>query len=161
MSDSDPRFGDPIGLNEVAGLTVAFKALLVRAGGRLEFTNPELEHAATVLARVEADEERMVVEVVDGTPPDIPRFGTEVRKGMSWDARRHALYASELLASAERIEREISELEPEKQLALAAAGKIKSFNDDVRHTVQSAQAHALTAQALAATERITHAETRA
>jgi hypothetical protein len=67
---------------------------------------------------------------------------------VSWDARRHALYASQLLDSAERLEREISDLEPEKRLALAAAGQLARYNEDVRHTVQTAQAHALTAQAL-------------
>jgi hypothetical protein len=73
----DPRHAEPVGMNEVAGLTVAFKALVLRAGGRVEFTNPELEHAATLHARVDADPERMVVELVDGPPPDVPRFASE------------------------------------------------------------------------------------
>jgi hypothetical protein len=74
VDEVDPRHGEPVGLNEVAGLTVALKALVLRAGGRLEFTNPELEHAATLHARVDADPEVMVVELVDGPPPDVPRF---------------------------------------------------------------------------------------
>jgi hypothetical protein len=74
---SDPRFAEPVGTNEIAGLAVAFKALVVRAGGRVEITEAELLHARTLLARVEADPERMVVELVDGTPPDTPRFAAE------------------------------------------------------------------------------------
>jgi hypothetical protein len=34
-------------------------------------------HARALLARVEADPERMVVEVVDGRPPDVPRFDAD------------------------------------------------------------------------------------
>ena len=75
---ADPRFGDPVGLNEVAGLTVAMKTLVHRLGGRVEFSNPELEHGATLLARVEANEEVMVIEVLPGSPPDLPRFDAEV-----------------------------------------------------------------------------------
>jgi hypothetical protein len=73
----DPRHGDPVGLNEMAGLTVAFKALVQRAGGRVEITEGELLHAQTLHARVEADPERMVVELVDGPPPEVPRFDAE------------------------------------------------------------------------------------
>jgi hypothetical protein len=62
---------------EVAGLVVAFKALLVRAGGRVEITEAELEHARTLHARVDADPEVMVVELVDGAPPDVPRFDAD------------------------------------------------------------------------------------
>lgn len=75
--NGDPRFGDPVGLNEVAGLAVAFKALVIRAGGRVEITEAELLHARTALVRVEADPEVMVVEVVEGTPPDVPRFDAD------------------------------------------------------------------------------------
>lgn len=71
---SDPRFAEPVGTNEVAGLAVAFKALVVRAGGRVEITEAELLHARTLLARVDADPEVMVVELVAGAPPDVPRF---------------------------------------------------------------------------------------
>jgi hypothetical protein len=74
---ADPRHAEPVGDNEVAGLAVAFKALVHRAGGRVEFTNGELEHAATLHARVGADAELMVVELVDGAPPDVPRFASE------------------------------------------------------------------------------------
>jgi hypothetical protein len=74
---NDPRFAEPVGLNEVAGLAVAFKALVVRAGGRVEITEAELLHARTVLTRVDADPKVMVVEVVDGDPPDVPRFAAE------------------------------------------------------------------------------------
>jgi hypothetical protein len=70
----DPRHGEPVGLNEVAGLTVAFKACLRRAGGRLIFSREELEKATNLHARVEADEERMIVELVIGRPPEVPRF---------------------------------------------------------------------------------------
>jgi hypothetical protein len=74
---ADPRHGDPVGLNEVAGLAVAFKALVLRAGGRLELTTAELEHATTLHVYVDADPDRMVVELVDGSPPDVPRFARE------------------------------------------------------------------------------------
>ncbi len=74
---NDPRFAEPIGENEVAGLAVAFKALVARAGGRVEFSNDELEHASRLLARVDANPQVMVVEVVAGDPPDTPRFATE------------------------------------------------------------------------------------
>jgi hypothetical protein len=75
---SGPRFGEPVGDNEVAGLAIAFKALVVRAGGRVEITEAELLHARTLLARVEADPERMVVEVIEGeNPPDVPRFDAD------------------------------------------------------------------------------------
>jgi hypothetical protein len=87
LADSNPskrpNFGAPVGGNEVAGLAVAFKALLVRAGGRVEITEAELLHAETLLARVEADPERMVVELVEGhAPPDRPRFDAD------WEAER-------------------------------------------------------------------------
>lgn len=72
--DDDPRFGDEVGLPQIAGLTVAFKALVLRAGGKVEITEAELEHARTLLARVYADPKIMVVELVDGDPPDVPRF---------------------------------------------------------------------------------------
>jgi hypothetical protein len=74
----DPRYGDSVGLNEVAGLTVAFKALLIRAGGRIEISEAELLAARAVAAHVDADPERMVVELVEGAPPDVPRFDTGV-----------------------------------------------------------------------------------
>jgi hypothetical protein len=77
VTAGDPRFGEPVGDNEVAGLAVAFKALVVRAGGRVEITEAELLHARTLLARVEADPERMLVELVDGDPPDTPRFDAD------------------------------------------------------------------------------------
>ena len=74
---TDPRFAEPIGEDQVAGLAVAFKALVVRAGGRVEITEAELLHARTLLARVDATPEIMAVELIDGTPPDTPRFAAE------------------------------------------------------------------------------------
>lgn len=74
---SDPRHGDPVGLNEVAALTVALKALVARAGGRIEITEAELEHARELHARVDATPEVMTVELVVGAPPDVPRFAAE------------------------------------------------------------------------------------
>lgn len=73
----DPRHGDPVGLPQVAGLAVAFKALVHRAGGRVEITEAELLAARELHARVEADPEVMTVELVDGPPPDVPRFDAE------------------------------------------------------------------------------------
>jgi hypothetical protein len=69
--------GEPVGVPEIAGLVVAFKALVARAGGSVEFGNAELEQAKRLHARVEADERRMVVELVHGAPPDVPRFAAE------------------------------------------------------------------------------------
>jgi hypothetical protein len=71
------HFAEPIGKNEIAGLAIAFKALVVRAGGRVEISEAELLHATTLLARVEADPEKMVVELVDGHPPDTPRYALD------------------------------------------------------------------------------------
>lgn len=73
----DPRHGEPVGLGEVAGLTVAFKALVHRAGGFVRFGNAELEQAATLHAKVDADASYMTVELVDGAPPDVPRFASD------------------------------------------------------------------------------------
>lgn len=71
---SDPRHGDPVGHNEIAGLVVAFKALVQRAGGHLEIAESKLLEARGLHAHVDADLERMLVELVDGPPPDTPRF---------------------------------------------------------------------------------------
>jgi len=71
---ADPRHGDPVGIGQIAGLVVAFKALVHRAGGRVEISGGELEHARALHAKVSADPEVMVVELVDGPPPDVPRF---------------------------------------------------------------------------------------
>jgi hypothetical protein len=76
---SDPRFGEPITGNEVAGLAVAFKALVLRAGGKVEITEDELLAAEKVLMRVAATLEVIVVEVVEGEPPDVPRFDADYR----------------------------------------------------------------------------------
>jgi hypothetical protein len=74
---TDPRFGEPVTDNEVAGLAVAFKALVVRAGGRVEITEVELLAARRLLARVDATPEVMVVEIVEGAPPEVPRFARD------------------------------------------------------------------------------------
>jgi hypothetical protein len=78
---SEPRFGEPIDENAVVGLAVAFKALVLRAGGRVEISEAELLHAQTVLMRTEATPELMVVEVVEGEPPDRPRFDAAYEPG--------------------------------------------------------------------------------
>jgi hypothetical protein len=74
----DPRHGDPVPVlgHETAGLVVAMKALVARAGGQVEFDNPELEAAAKLHARVDATPELMVIELVEGEPPDQPRYAT-------------------------------------------------------------------------------------
>lgn len=77
----DPRFAEPIGPRQVAGLAVAFKALLQRAGGRVEITEAELLEAEQLLARVDATPELFTVELVDGDPPDVPRFAAEDEQG--------------------------------------------------------------------------------
>jgi hypothetical protein len=79
---NDPRHGEPVGVPEVAGLVIAFKALVARTGGSVEFGNAELEQAKQLHARVEADERRMVVELVHGPPPDVPRFAAEEPGGI-------------------------------------------------------------------------------
>ena len=74
---TDPRYGEPVGENEVAGLAVAFKALVLRAGGKVEISEAELLAARKVTLRVDATPEVMTVERVEGEPPDVPRFATE------------------------------------------------------------------------------------
>lgn len=74
---ADPRFAAPVGENEVAGLAVAFKALVLRAGGRVEITEAELHAAERTLCRVDATPALMSVEVVEGAPPETPRFAAE------------------------------------------------------------------------------------
>lgn len=78
---NDPRYAEPVGLAEVAGLVVAFKVLVVRAGGRVEISEAELLYARTLQAKVSADPQVMVVELVDGPPPDVPRFASEEPAG--------------------------------------------------------------------------------
>lgn len=73
----DPRHGEPVGLAQVAGLAVAFKALVKRNGGRIELTEADLLEARGLHVYVEADEQRMVATLVDGKPPDVPRFARE------------------------------------------------------------------------------------
>jgi hypothetical protein len=76
---NDPHFGGQVGMNEIAGLTVAFKALVLRAGGRVEISEAELLEAERTLCRVDADPQVMVVEVVPGghAPPEVPRFDAD------------------------------------------------------------------------------------
>lgn len=62
----------------------------------------------------------------------------------------HAMRADELLEAARRIEAELRELTPERKLELAVVGAVSSLNADLRYTVELAQAHAMTALALAA-----------
>jgi hypothetical protein len=72
--EAEAGHGDPVGVNEIAGLTHAFKALVARAGGRIEISEAELLAAAKLRAHVLADPETMIVELVPGEPPDVPRF---------------------------------------------------------------------------------------
>jgi hypothetical protein len=74
---SDPRYGEPVGIGEVAGLAVAFKALVLRFGGRVEISERELLTAEKVTLRVDADPQVITVELVEGQPPDVPRFAVE------------------------------------------------------------------------------------
>jgi hypothetical protein len=74
---TDPRHAEPVGIPQVAGLAVAFKALVARAGGRVEITEAELLAARELHARVDATPAVMTVELVDGPPPDVPRFASE------------------------------------------------------------------------------------
>ena len=43
----EPQFGEPVGVNAIAGLAVAFKALVLRAGGRVEISAPARPRSAT------------------------------------------------------------------------------------------------------------------
>jgi hypothetical protein len=61
----------------IAGLGVAMKALVNRAGGRVTVTGEELEEAATRRAKVSYDEQAMTVELVAGRPPDVPRWAAD------------------------------------------------------------------------------------
>jgi hypothetical protein len=91
VAGDDPRFGEPVGENEVAGLAVAFKALVLRAGGRVEITEAELQEARARLARVDATPEIMTVEVIEGAPPDRPRFEAEPLTPADRDEFGHGL----------------------------------------------------------------------
>lgn len=72
-----PRFGERVGDNEIAGLAVAFKALVIRAGGTVAIREAELLAAREALVRVDATPAVMRVTVIEGEPPDVPRFGAD------------------------------------------------------------------------------------
>jgi hypothetical protein len=74
---TDPRYGERVDANAVATMGVVLKALVLRAGGRIELTNAELEAAARVTVQTDADPELLVMQLVDGAPPDTPRFAAE------------------------------------------------------------------------------------
>jgi len=69
-------------------------------------------------------------------------------------ASYHAERASTLLLGVEAAERELSELEPERELELAVSGGMARLNRNVEHTIRLAQAHALTAIAIARAEEL-------
>jgi hypothetical protein len=69
-------------------------------------------------------------------------------------AREHAVIASELLASEERYARQLEALTPEQRLQMVATGAVRQSNADREWTVALAQAHAVTALALASTENV-------
>jgi hypothetical protein len=73
----DPRFGEPISREHVASMAVVLKALVLRAGGRVELPNEELEAAQKLCVMTSADPELLVMELVDGPPPDTPRLAAE------------------------------------------------------------------------------------
>lgn len=73
-SSAPERFAEPLEPNEVAGMALTLKALVARAGGRIEVTADELEAARELCAHVDATPERMALELVDGPPPDVPRY---------------------------------------------------------------------------------------
>ena len=50
---------------------------MLRAGGRVSIREAELLRARTTLARVDADPLVMVVEIIAGDPPDVPRFDAD------------------------------------------------------------------------------------
>lgn len=74
----DTRFGEPVGWDDVTGLAVVLKALVIRNGGQVELTNPELERAARTLVQVDADGDVFTMQVVPGSPPDRPRRARDV-----------------------------------------------------------------------------------
>lgn len=73
----DPRFGDPIGPQQISGMAVALKVLVLRAGGEVRITERELLSAENVLMRVDANSEEMRIQVVEGVAPDTPRMAVE------------------------------------------------------------------------------------
>lgn len=68
------------------------------------------------------------------------------------EPRRHAITASELLASTERFSDRLANMTPEEQLQMTVSGGFSRANADLRWTVELAATHALAALALAATE---------
>lgn len=71
---------------------------------------------------------------------------------MSSARHRHAVTASELLDSVDRVADRVAKLSDEERLQAAASGAIAQTNRNIEHTIELATAHALTALALAATE---------
>ena len=67
-------------------------------------------------------------------------------------AREHAIIASELLASLERLEQRLKDISADEHLQIAASGGFDRINRNIAHTVALAGAHAQTAIALAATD---------
>lgn len=68
-------------------------------------------------------------------------------------AREHAEQASRLLVSIAERERELDELDEHDRLAASVSGAFTRYNRNVEHTIALAQAHALTAIALADVEQ--------
>lgn len=68
------------------------------------------------------------------------------------EARRHAITASELLASTDRVAERIKNLTLDERMQMVVSGETSRLNADLAWTVDLAQAHALTAIALAHTD---------
>jgi hypothetical protein len=68
-------------------------------------------------------------------------------------AREHAEHASRLLTGAATLEDQLAALSDEDRLQAAIGGGFTRANADLRYTIETATAHALTALALEATGR--------
>lgn len=68
------------------------------------------------------------------------------------EARTHAVTASELLDSLERLTTQLREASPDRMLQLQATGSIVQINRTIEYTMQLSAAHSLAALALIHTE---------
>lgn len=78
---------------------------------------------------------------------------TEIKPLTSSECEHHARMAHELLAGIDVAQERLENMSPDDKLQMAATGQIRRLNLDLEWTRELAQAHALTALAIAAVTR--------
>lgn len=68
------------------------------------------------------------------------------------DARTHAIQASELLDSLDRLTEHVKTLSPERRFEMMVTGKTAEINDSIEFVLRLSKAHSLAALALVHTE---------